>query len=371
MKILQLVTKRQYRGAEVFAANLSKELIAMGHDILFVGLYKNTSEVLHVENAVNLDLVEQKNNAFSPKVVRHLVKLVKENKPDIIQCNGSDTLKYMAFASLFTPDIPILYRNISIISKWLSKDLKVSLYRNLFKRISHVTCVGDQAMEDFVETLNFPPEKISVIRRGIQIDQVNEKEARYKLLKEFNLCENSKIVMHVGSFSPEKNHAFLLEVFDSLKDSSTNIKLILVGDGLLFTEIEKAVQERGLNQTIYLTGFRKNIPELLAAADCLVLSSFVEGVPGVILEAAAQHKPALATNVGGVKEVLIHNETGFIIDNFDQTEFTRKLHKLLANEALRKKMGEKAYKIASEQYGPKKNALAFEKLYFRLLQENK
>jgi len=369
MRILQLVTKRQYRGAEVFAANLSKELIAMGHEILFVGLYKSSSEVLNVDHALNLDLVESKKNDFSHKVFQRLIKLIKEKKPEIIQCNGSDTLKYMAFASFFTPHTPILYRNISIISKWLSRDIKLVLYRNLFKRISHVTCVGQLARENFIETMKFPQEKISVIRRGIQIDKVDEIAARNNLLQEFNLDKNYKIVMHVGNFSPEKNHAFLLDIFDKLKITHPSIKLVCIGDGILFKEIEHAVRERNLDQTIFLAGFRKDIPELLAAADCLVLTSFVEGVPGVILEAAAQNKPSIATNVGGVKEVLINNETGFIIDNFDQKKFSEKLIELLTHEEMRKRMGLKASKIAVEEYGPKKNAMAFEKLYHRLIEK--
>jgi len=370
MKILQLVTKRQYRGAEVFAANLSKELIAMGHEILFIGLYKSNSEVLNVEYALNLDLAESKKNDFSYKVFQRLIKLIKEKKPEIIQCNGSDTLKYMAFASFFTPHVPILYRNISIISKWLSRDIKLVLYRNLFKRISHVTCVGQLARENFIETMNFPQEKISVIRRGIQIDKVDEIAARKTLMQEFNLDTNCKIVMHVGNYSPEKNHTLLLDIFDKLKITHPNIKLVCIGDGILFKEIEHAVLERNLDQTIFLAGFRKNIPELLAAADCLILTSFVEGVPGVILEAAAQNKPSIATNVGGVKEVLINNETGFIIDNFDQKKFSEKLIELLTHEEMRKRMGLKANKIAVEEYGPKKNAMAFEKLYHRLIENN-
>ncbi|WP_423818753.1 glycosyltransferase family 4 protein [Salinimicrobium sp. TIG7-5_MAKvit] len=367
MKILQLVTKRQYRGAEVFAANLSRELIELGHEILFVGLYESSSEVLQVEDAINLDLVKYKTNAFSHKVLHRLIRLVKEKKPDIVQCNGSDTLKYMAFASFFTPNSPILYRNISIISKWLSKDLKVLLYRNLFKRISHVTCVGELARENFVETMNFPRDKISVIRRGIQIDKVNEEVARDKVINEFNLNENCQLVMHVGNFSPEKNHIFLIDLFSKLKTSNPLIKLVCVGDGIMYGQIKKEIEERKLIETVFLTGFRKDIPQLLAAADCLVLTSFVEGVPGVILEAAAQYKPAIATNVGGVQEVLIDGETGFLIDNFDQYEFSKKLVSLLNDDALRKKMGEKAHQIAVKEYGPKQNALAFEKLYYQLI----
>ena len=116
MKILQMVTKRQYRGAEVFAANLSVELLNFGHQIIFAGLYRNTSSILEVKGAKNIDLVESKTGLLSVHLVRAIVKLINTEQPDVVQCNGSDTLKYVVTASYFTKKTPITYRNISTIS---------------------------------------------------------------------------------------------------------------------------------------------------------------------------------------------------------------------------------------------------------------
>src|SRR5690606_4885228 len=114
-------------------------------------------------------------------------------------------------------------------------------------------------------------------------------------------------------------------------------------------------------------GFRKDIPELLAQANCFALCSTVEGVPGVILEAGSQKKPSISTNAGGGKEVLIDNETGYIIDEFNKTEYTRKLVQLVSNKELNSEMGDKAYKLVVEEFNPEKNAIKFEILYEGLL----
>ena len=204
MKILQLVTKRQYRGAEVFASNLSSELIMLGHEILFVGLYKNNKDILEVENATNIDLIENPKKPVDLVLIKKLADLVNKEKPDIVQCNGSDTLKYMALSSYITRNTPILYRNISIISKWITSSSQKVLYRFLFRRIQFVTCVGEQARTNFINTINYPQEKIAVIRRGIPVKQYNSEASRKILLKRFNLDQNSKLVIHVGNFSPEK-----------------------------------------------------------------------------------------------------------------------------------------------------------------------
>jgi len=367
MKILQLVTKRQYRGAEVFAANLSGELIKLGHEILFVGLYENGINILEVPGAVNIDLVKKKEGSFSFQVIQELRKTILETKPDVIQCNGSDTLKYMVAVSFLIPKTPILYRNISMISEWVTKGPKRQLYKKVFSRISHVSSVGEEAIEDFIHTFNYPRDQTSVIRRGIPLKEVDVNFHSKKLRTELGLESADKIVMHIGNFSPEKNHEFLLDVFEEIKEHRPGIKLVCVGNGILFDTVKNEIQRRNLQSTIYLLGFRKDIPEILAASDCFVLASKVEGVPGVILEAGTQKKPSIATNVGGVSEVLIEGQTGFLIEGFDKKVFKEKLLEVLLNEDLRLKLGENAYNLVLNEFNPLKNAQKFEELYRRLI----
>lgn len=370
MKILQLVTKRQYRGAEVFAANLSSELINLGHSIFFVGLYENEENVLTVKNAENLDLSKFKSGALSLKLVRRLVDFIKKIQPDIIQCNGSDTLKYMVAASFLCNTPPILYRNISMISEWVTHGHKRIIYKYLFKRISHVSSVGEKAIADFIKTFNYPKNRTSVIRRGIPLKNLNVQDATIHLKNELGLGPKDQIVMHIGNFSPEKNHKFLLEIFTSIRTTKPNIKLICIGDGVLFNEIQDNITKNNLSHTIFLLGFRKNISELLAAADFFVLCSKVEGVPGVILEAATQKKPTIATNVGGVGEVLVDDITGFVINNFDKKEFEKRIIQLAANDVLRKTLGVNAYRQVVENFNPVNNAKKFEDLYLDLIQKS-
>lgn len=365
MKILQLVTKRQYRGAEVFAANLSTELLGFGHSIVFAGLYKNNSDILKVEGAKNLDLHPKKSSGFSPIIVQSLAKLVNREKPDVVQCNGSDTLKYMVAASYFSKRVPITYRNISTISEWIDSSLKLYTYKILFKRVDHVTSVGSESIRDLITTLSYPEEKTSVIRRGISIKSFSSAFPD-NLRKELGFGEKEKIVMHIGNFSPEKNHEFLLDVFTRIKKENPEIKLVCVGEGVTFQTIRQQIKKQDLEDTVFLLGFRKDIPELLAQADCFALASKIEGVPGVILEAASQRVPTVATKVGGVPEVLIHEKTGFIIDDFDKKEFQKRLISLVTNSELNKKLGENAFNLVQKEFNPLSNALKFEKLYARL-----
>ncbi|WP_034888145.1 glycosyltransferase family 4 protein [Gillisia sp. Hel_I_29] len=370
MKILQLVTKRQYRGAEVFAANLSSELIGLGHEIIFAGLYKNDDNILNVDKADNYDLVSDKSGSFSIILVRKLVQLIKKTKPEIIQCNGSDTLKYMVAASYFIPKTPIVYRNISMISEWVSDGIKKHLYKQIFKKIDHVTSVGEEAINDFIKTFDYPKEKTTVIRRGIPIKDVDAISEAKKIRNRLGLADTDSIAIHIGNFSSEKNHVFLLDIFEELKQLQPNLKLVCVGNGVLYNFIKDEIVKRNLEETVFLLGFRKDIPELLASSDCFVLASKVEGVPGVILEAGSQHVPSIATNVGGVCEVLENGKTGFIIDDFNQDEFKNTLLKIINNQDLKTELGANAYNLVVQEFNPLKNAHKFEDLYGGLIHDN-
>lgn len=371
MKILQLVTKRQYRGAEVFAANLSEEMLDLGHEVLFVGLYKNSVNVLEVQRADNRDLSESAKGLFSYTLFRKLIALIKETKPDIIQCNGSDTLKYSYLISFIFPKIPLIYRNISMISEWMGEGIKKKMYTRIFKRISHVSSVGEEAIKDLIDTFQYPPNKTSVIRRGIPMKKVDKNVNRAQLLSLLGLPQNIKIIMHIGNFSPEKNHALLLDIFSKIKLTSEHIKLVLVGEGVKYEEIRKLIIDKNLQNSVFQLGFRKDIPELLSTADCFVLTSMVEGVPGVILEAGSQRVPSVASNVGGTSEVLHNNETGYLIDDFNKNEFENRILDIITNKELSKRLGDNAFNLVNSEFNPKRNAKKFESLYKNLIAESK
>ncbi|MBX0333246.1 glycosyltransferase family 4 protein [Pontibacter sp. HSC-14F20] len=364
MKVLQLVTKRQYRGAEVFAANLSRELIKKDISVIFAGLYSAPDNPLEVEGALNIDLGGTKSKLISLTLLFSLLKLVNREQPDIIQANGSDTLKYAASLKYLKPNLPITYRNISIISTWIGKNkIKQAIYQTLFAPFDYVTCVGEAARQDFIHTIGFAPDKVSVINRGIPMHAVDKTAARLKLIEEFKFSDNVKIVTHVGNFSPEKNHVFLLNVFEYLKQKESSVKLVLWGEGVLLEEIRKDIASRGLKDTVFLGGFNSKIQDVIAGSDLFALCSIIEGVPGVIMEAAAQRVPAIAVDVGGVKEVVQNGKTGILIPHHDSKIFAEEVLKLLGNNSIRESMGNSAFQLAKECYDPTTNLRKFISLY--------
>lgn len=368
IRILQLVTKRQYRGAEVFAAELSALLAANGHQVWFAGLYAAPDQPLVAQHATNIDLNGSR-KAFSFELLKKLRRLVQDINPDIIQANGSDTLKYaVLLKSIYYPNKPVVYRNISMVSSWTKTgSLKTWINRQLFRRVDFVTSVGQESLDDLVKTYQYPVSQTRLIRRGIPDQVVDAAASRQALALEFGFSPNDPLIMHVGQFSDEKNHPFILQAFERVREQLPQTRLILIGEGKNWQAIKQWVADRQLNQHVFLAGHRSPVQQWLAAADLFVLGSTIEGVPGVILEAGMQSIPSVAVNVGGVGEVVKQDITGKLLPSHDPSAFAKAIVSLLENTSLRKQLGGEARRFVEEHYSLQQCQRNFEALYQSLL----
>ncbi len=344
-------------------------LAANGHAVLFVGLYATKENILLAKGAENIDLGGRK-TAFDGGLLLRLIKLIKKEKPDILQANGSDTLKYAAFAKLVYPKLNIVYRNISMVSAWTKEaSFKRKINRLLFKKVDRVTSVGQQSMEDLVRTYGYPLEKTKLIRRGIPQFNYDAAAARKKIVTEFGFPATDYILAHVGQFSPEKNHAFLIESFEKVLAQDHRVRLLFVGEGKKYAAIKELVQNKNLDKHVLFAGYRQHVQELLAGSDLFVLGSTIEGVPGVVLEAGMQSLPTVAVNVGGVGEVVMNGKTGILLEKHDPVIFSNAVISLLHDDTLRRSLGENAKKFVVENYSLQYCLAEFESLYAAIIKE--
>lgn len=138
--------------------------------------------------------------------------------------------------------------------------------------------------------------KVKIIPNAIDAMKYSyNPEVRKKKRKELGI-EDNFIICHIGRFHPQKNHKFLLDCFQYIKSKNNNVKLILIGDGPLKNDIQKEIFDRGIENSVILTGIRSDVPELLQAMDVLVFPSFYEGLPGVVLEAQASGLPCVISD---------------------------------------------------------------------------
>ena len=186
---------------------------------------------------------------------------------------------------------------------------------------------------------------------------------------DFGLGGEEIIVGFIGRFHAQKGIDVLLKAFEKIEKSKMNVRLMLVGDGTLRKKIWKQSQTLGNDNRVLFTGIRKDIPLILSSLDIFVLPSRWEGLPLVLLEAMAAGLPIVATAVGGIPEVVVDGETGFLVPPEDPEALASAITRLIEDSVLRKKFGKAGYKRVKQHFNIQEASRRTEELYFSLLKE--
>jgi len=174
-------------------------------------------------------------------------------------------------------------------------------------------------------------------------------------------------IVCVASLSPKKGHALLLDAFTLVRQAIPAARLHLVGAGALRERLEWRAREMGLDEAVRFLGHREDIDAILAEADVAVLTSVEEGMPNAILEAMARGLPAVATDVGGNREVIDDGTTGLLAPAGDKEAVAKALVRLLTDHDLRRRMGEAGRDRAAERFGLAAMLDAYMRLYDEVL----
>lgn len=218
-----------------------------------------------------------------------------ENHPEYkivhshLDCMAGIPLKY---AKLNNAPIRIAHAHNSNQTKDLKYPLKLFYKRNIKKNANYLFACGDEAGKWMFNTDNF-----KVLNNAINArDYTFNINIRNDKRKEFGIFENSILIGHVGRFFPQKNHEFLIDIFNQFHKDYPNSYLMLVGEGELKTSIQDKVKILGLEDYVIFTGLRSDVNELLQAMDVFLFPSLYEGLPVSIIEAQAAGLPCLISD---------------------------------------------------------------------------
>ena len=136
--------------------------------------------------------------------------------------------------------------------------------------------------------------EVHILHNALDLNVYNfDEQARKNIRKEFSITDNVKVIGHIGRFMSQKNHLFLLDVFNEIHKQNQNTVLMLVGKGELEDKIKEKIMALNLESCVIFTGVRSDIPALLSAMDVFVFPSFYEGMPNTVIEAQATGLPCL------------------------------------------------------------------------------
>lgn len=358
MKVFQLVQKPQLRGAEIFASQLSNHLQKSGVDVHLISIFNGAAELPFSGKVSHLKRPLSK-RFWDLKAWKDLAKLIKREKPDLIQANAGDTLKFAILSKIFFKwNVPVVFRNANKMGDFIDSKPKYLLNKFFVDKVGGVISVSELCERDFIKTFNFQKPKIKTIPIGVE-EQVIPSEPPVDLK---DIYSRFRVLINIGSLVPEKNHDTLLHIFDSIAKNDPKVFLIIIGDGRLRAELERKTAALSSKDRILFAGYRNDVLQVLKHASAFLMPSLIEGLPGVILEAMYCKTPVVANNVGGISEV-VTKSTGWLIEKGGTLGFTNAVKEVLeGGEAVELKI-ENAHKLVTSEYMNSQIAARFKEAY--------
>lgn len=210
-------------------------------------------------------------------------------------------------------------------------------------RNSSLITVNSENVKNFAANhFSISPDKIKVIYNGIDVERFVSLKKITKLKDDLSIPINSRVVGIIGKLSsPQKNIPLFLKSARGISSQLPNVKFLIVGGGKLLDEMKNLSNNLAISDKVYFVGEREDIPDILNLLDVFVLSSYKEGLPNVIMEAMAAGKPVVATDVGGIPELVVDGETGFLVPSNNVEKLSQAVIRLLENPKVAERMGEK------------------------------
>ena len=195
-----------------------------------------------------------------------------------------------------------------------------------------------------------PSALISVIPSGIDFSPFREVTSRDFLRREFSFAKDDYLVGIVAALEDHKGHTYLIQASKILREQAPKIKVIVVGTGSLRMELDRQVRDLGVDDIVFFLGFREDVPRILASLDLFVLSSHLEGLGTSLLDAMASRLPVVATETGGIPEVVIHQKTGLLVPPRDPAALAQGVLTLYRDRELSARLASQGFEFVNEKF---------------------
>jgi glycosyltransferase involved in cell wall biosynthesis len=328
MRIVQLLPELNEGGVERGVIELNREYVKLGIEsyVISNGGKLSNQIALNGGNYMKFDVCS-KNIFTSFSRINNLKKILKDIKPDIIHVRSRVPAWLVYFANK-----SLKIKVVSTVHGFNS----VSFYSKIMTKADSVICVSNSIKEYIQKHYNTPENKITVIPRGIDLELFNPENIDDKFIKDFkekfNL-DNKFIVSSIGRITQLKDYETFIKAIKIIKKEMPNIVALIVGGVRSDKEdylnsLKNLIKELNLEDNIIFTGSQSKIEQIYALSDVVVSSSKKpESFGRAVAESIAMNTPVVASNHGGVKDIIIENENGFFFEVGNEKELANNILK--------------------------------------------
>lgn len=341
---LHIDTARTWRGGQGQVKYTVMGLRARGHR---AALAAHPQGELFTRMSEGMDLIPLgARSEIDLAAAWRLSRVIKSLHPDVIHAHDPHAVAMAAMALSIAAPRP----RPALVA---SRRIEYRIARNSFSRwkYSQVDCflaisraVGDRLVADGI-----PRARIEVVHEGVDVERIASLPPGNVHAALF-LPTHAPVVGTVGALVAQKAQHTLIAAAALVVRQVPDARFVILGDGELRGELEEQVRHLHLQRHVFLGGFRADAIELMKDFDVFALSSTHEGLCTSLVDAMAAGKPAVATSVGGVPEVVADGATGFLVPVRDHKAMAEQIVRLLKDAALRRQMGEAGLARARERF---------------------
>jgi glycosyltransferase involved in cell wall biosynthesis len=337
----------------------------MGHNVVIA--CQPGSAVLENAKRVGIPVEEVRmRRIFDPTAIWKLYRAIKKHRINVVSTHSSKDSWSGGLAAKLA-GVKLLIR-----TRHMANPISQSPFNFVYRMPDGIVTTGEAVREAMIKDNGMAPERIVSIATGVSLERFDPtRPVDPGLREELGIPEGAPVITMIAMLRRGKRYDVMVAAAQLLKDEFPQARYLFVGDGAGRATIEGLVREAGLEHQVILTGYRSDIPELLAISDVAVLTSELEGVPQGITQSMAMGLPVVAAPVGGLAELVLDGKTGFRAQSGDPASYATAIATLLRDESLRKRLGTAARNHVLQGYTEEMMAKRTLEFYNRVLDAGK
>jgi glycosyltransferase involved in cell wall biosynthesis len=369
LNILQTCFSVSWGGLELQALEIAKQLHLRTHRVWLACI--RGSRLEEEARTLNLTVFPLRVSGYvHPIATTKLARLIRREGIDVIHCQHSKDL------ALLVPAKIIAHENSPIIlSKRVGSYIgkKDAYHRFIYSHVARVLAISDVIHKNVLDTTPLPIDRVITLHDAVDTEHFSlARVSRERVRREFGFNDSTLVVGFVGRFSHGKGHEEFLEAASRLNKKYNNIRFLVVGEA---SYGEKAYEQRirsmckslKLDGVVLFAGFRRDIPDLMAAFDVFAFPSHAEAFGLVLIEAMAMERPVVSTNCDGVLDIVVDGVTGLYVNPRNAIQLANAIEKLGTDGELREKMGKNGRRRVEELFDQRRQIARIEEIYYGLL----
>jgi glycosyltransferase involved in cell wall biosynthesis len=321
---LHINTERTWRGGEQQVHYLLDGLARRGHAVTLVC---QEGQPLHQRAAsLPIDVVPMKvHGEIDPMAVLRLRRLILDRDIDVIHMHSPHAHTLGCAAAV------LARRGVCVVTRRVSFSIRKS-FMSVWKykwRVDRYIAISN-AVKDVMVNDGIDAGRISVVHSGIDLKKFDHMDPA-PLRAELGLAPDTRLIGNVAHLAANKGQRHLVAAMPAILDSEPTAHLAIVGAGEMMDELSAQVERLGLQRSVSFLGFRTDIPALIKSFDVFVMASLMEGLCTSILDAMACGVPVVATDTGGVPDIVNHERNGLLTPVNDPESLAKTIVKMLAH----------------------------------------